>query len=207
MFAAQQSIFHNPYELEKLNFKDGELFLLEKAFCPTDSERFYKYLLSAIPWRQENIVLFGKRREQPRLTAWYANEGKSYTYSGLKWHPEPWTNILLEIKTKVEKAAGQTFNSVLLNLYRNGNDSMGWHSDDEPELGKNPVIASVSFGATRKFLMRHRIRSSEATKTINLAHGNVLIMKGSTQQFWQHQVPKTKQAVEPRINLTFRNIC
>lgn len=203
-------LFHpklnNPYEPKALNVVDSELYLVEKTFCGTDADRYFKYLLSGIQWKQEDIVLFGKRMQQPRLTAWHADCGKSYTYSGLKWQPEAWNNLLLEIKNKVEIAAGQNFNSVLLNLYRNGNDSMGWHSDDEPELGRNPVIASLSLGGTRKFHLKHRIRSSVPNHTINLQHGNLLIMKGPTQHCWKHQIPKTKKAVEPRINLTFRNI-
>jgi alkylated DNA repair dioxygenase AlkB len=197
---------YNPFQPQKIPLQDGELLFVQKPFCPNDSHRYFNYLLTAIPWRQETIVLFGKRMQQPRLTAWYADEGKTYTYSGLKWDPQPWCNQLLEIKRKVEIASSTTFNSVLLNLYRNGNDSMGWHSDDEKELGANPVIASLSLGGSRKFQMRHKIRTAEAIKNIELQHGNLIIMRGATQQCWKHQIPKTKKIVEPRINLTFRNI-
>lgn len=196
----------NPYQPHNIPLKDGEMMLVQKAFCPKDCDRYFKYLLSAIPWRQESIVLFGKRMQQPRLTAWYADEEKPYTYSGLTWQSQPWNSLLLEIKHKVELAADTRFNSVLLNFYRNGNDSMGWHSDDEPALGRNPIIASVSFGGSRKFQLKHRLRTTEPTTTVLLEHGNLLVMKGATQHCWKHQIPKTKEAVEPRINLTFRNI-
>lgn len=206
MLLLQPKLNNNPYKPIPLSIADAELYLVQKTFCPTDADRYFKYLLSAIKWKQENIVLFGKRMQQPRLTAWHADYGKNYKYSGLQWQPEPWNSLLLEIKDKVELVSGVKFNSVLLNLYRNGNDSMGWHSDDEPELGRNPAIASLSLGGTRNFQLKHRIRTSVPNQTVPLAHGNLLIMKGPTQHCWKHQIPKTKKVVEPRINLTFRNI-
>ena len=130
----------------------------------------------------------------------------NYTYSGISMNPEPWTATLLEIKAKINEGANTRFNSVLLSLYRNGRDSLSWHQDDEPELGNDPVIASASFGDTRTFQFRHKARKDIKTVSIDLTHGSLLIMKGPTQRFWVHQVPKTAKPVGPRINLTFRVI-
>ena len=153
----------------------------------------------------KTIKLYGKLVPIPRLTAWYGDSGKSYTYSKIAMSPEPWTPTLLAIKSKVEVLLGVQFNSVLLNFYRSGSDSVAWHSDDESELGENPVIGSVSFGGTRRFVFRHKYRK-ELNKEVDLSHGTFLVMKGTTQHFWQHQIPKTVKKVEPRINLTFRVI-
>ncbi len=141
----------------------------------------------------------------PRLTAWYGDEGKSYTYSGIEQHPDPWTPTLKLIKSKVEEILEVTFNTVLLNLYRDGKDSVSWHSDDELELGENPIIASVSFGAVRRFSLKHKI-SKDYKIDLDLPNGSLLLMKGETQHFWQHQIAKTSKSVQPRINLTFRMI-
>jgi alkylated DNA repair dioxygenase AlkB len=141
----------------------------------------------------------------PRLTAWYGDQGKSYTYSGIEQHPEHWHPTLKLIKSKIEQIAQISFNSVLINLYRNGKDSVSWHSDDEPELGENPIIASVSFGATRRFYLRHK-HSKNHKIDIDLASGSFLLMQGETQHFWQHQIAKTAKEIQPRINLTFRII-
>ncbi len=150
--------------------------------------------------------MFGKAIAQPRLTAWYGDEGAIYTYSNLTNRPLEWTPELLVIKARAEKTAQMNFNSVLLNYYRNGQDSMGWHQDNEPELGEQPVIASVNFGATRRFQLRHKKRKDLDTFSIDLEHGSLLVMRGTTQEFWKHQVPKTTQSVGARINLTFRLI-
>lgn len=152
------------------------------------------------------MKLFGKEIDLPRLTAWYGDDGKSYTFSGIPMSPNAWTPVLLFIKERIEKVAEVEFNSVLLNLYRNEKDSISWHSDDEPELGKNPIIASVSFGEVRRFHLRHKLNKSLDKIGINLTLGSLLIMKGSTQQFWQHQILKTSKSLNKRINLTFRII-
>lgn len=183
----------------------------EIVFCPSfldaqSSDRLLTNLTDTIDWRQDRITIYGRSLPQPRLTAWYGEPGKTYTYSGMTMQPTPWTATLLDLKTKVDAVSGAVFNSVLLNLYRNGNDSMGWHSDDEPELGQNPVIASLSLGGTRRFMLRHRI-DKEAKHQLELRGGSLLVMKGTTQHYWQHQVPKTKRPVLRRINLTFRVIC
>ncbi len=184
----------------------GELIFYPNCFSKSEADNFFRVFRDKIQWEQKHIRIFGKKHPQARLTAWYADEGKSYTYSNLKWEPLPWIAELSQIKKEVEKVAQNSFNSVLLNLYRNGSDSMGWHSDDEPELGKNPLIASVSFGEVRRFHLKHKSDRSVRRIRLNLSHGSLLIMAGSTQHFWQHQIPKTKRVVEPRINLTFRTI-
>lgn len=169
------------------------------------ADRLLTELIHTIPWRQDWITVYGRSLPQPRLTAWYGDPGKSYTYSGITLIPMPWTPTLLELKAMTEALARVAFNSVLLNLYRNGNDSMGWHSDDEPELGENPIIGSLSLGETRRFMLRHRYQK-ELKHQMELTSGSFLLMRGTTQHYWQHHVPKTKRPVGPRINLTFRAI-
>lgn len=183
---------------------DGELFLYSNCLTQPEADRAFARLQTDTPWRQESITLFGKQYRQPRLIAWYGDTGKTYCYSGLLLHPLPWTETLVSLKTLVETHAGVAFNSVLINYYRHGQDSMGWHSDDEPELGTNPVIASLSLGASRRFCLRHRSRSDLAKVELWLSHGSLLVMAGTTQHYWQHAVPKTAKAIGPRINLTFR---
>lgn len=176
-----------------------EFFDLEKA------NLLFQTLMKETQWQQDTITLFNKTHLQPRLTALYGNHGKPYTYSGITMRPHPWNAVLTFIKEAVEQKCETQFSSVLLNLYRNGSDSMGWHSDNERELGKNPVIASLSFGAERVFQMKHNT-IKEAKQNLILKHGSLLIMAGTMQHFWKHQVPKTQQNVGPRINLTFRKL-
>lgn len=184
---------------------DGEVIFYPNFFSIEESDRLFSDLYSTVKWRQDTIHIYGKKIPLPRLTAWYGDEGRSYTYSGIEQHPEPWTPTLTSIKLKAEEASGVTFNSVLLNLYRHGKDSVSWHSDDEPELGENPIIASVSFGGSRRFFLKHK--TSENRKVaLDLCNGSLLLMKGETQHFWKHQISKTSKFVEPRINLTFRVI-
>lgn len=185
--------------------KDGEVILYQIFFSTKESNLFFAQLRSNVKWRQENIWMFGKTIPIPRLSAWYGDEGKSYTYSGITHHPLPWIPVISQIKNRIEIISKVKFNSVLLNLYRHGKDSMSWHSDDELELGKNPIIASVSFGETRRFCFRHKQFKAEKV-AINLTHGSLLLMRGATQHYWQHQVPKTAKVVDARINLTFRVI-
>ena len=162
-------------------------------------------LESGIAWGQEHLTIYGKKIPFPRKTAWYGDPGCEYSYSGLTMTPHPWTPALLGIKERVEAEAETRFNSVLLNLYRDGSDSMSWHSDDEPELGQDPIIASVTFGATRSFQLRYRPNPAYRAQA-DLTHGSLLIMSGPMQHCWQHQIPKTKKPLGPRINLTFRTI-
>ena len=185
--------------------QDGDVSLFPRIFSGEECGRLQDRLAETIDWKSEAIRMFGKEIVVPRLTAWHGDEGTAYVYSNIRHEPTPWTPELLEIKSRIEPCCGVSFNSVLLNLYREGQDSMSWHSDDEPELGENPVIGSVSFGASRKFQFRHR-RQPELRETVALASGSLLLMAGSTQHFWQHQLPKTKLTHEPRINLTFRTI-
>ncbi|WP_204102867.1 MULTISPECIES: alpha-ketoglutarate-dependent dioxygenase AlkB [Spirulina sp. CCY15215] len=184
---------------------DGQVILYPNFFSIEESDRFFSDLYDCIKWKQDTIKIFGKKMFLPRLTAWYGDEGQSYTYSGIEQHPDPWIPQLKSIKSKVEDISEVNFNSVLLNLYRTGKDSVSWHSDDEPELGTNPIIASVSFGATRRFSLKHKI-SKDRKVHIDLESGSLLLMKGETQHCWQHQIPKTSKSVKPRINLTFRVI-
>lgn len=186
---------------ENLLQKDGSVILFSD-FLECD----FHSLRQAINWKQQPIKMFGKSVMQPRLTAWYGDEGTEYSYSGLMNYPLSWNTQLLEIKKQVEELSGCKFNSVLLNLYRDGQDSMGWHQDNEIELGLNPTIASVSFGATRQFQMRHKFDKSIPKLDIGLQDGSILIMSGETQKYWQHKIPKTKKFVGERINLTFRTV-
>ena len=174
-------------------------------FGVEESDHYMKKLLQHIEWKQETLKIFGKDVLTPRLTAWYGDKGIAYKYSGKTFFGLPWTNELLKIKEKTEHIAKAKFNSVLLNYYRDGNDSMGWHSDDEPELGINPVIASVNFGQERRFDFRNK-KDHHKKHHVNLQNGSLLIMKGDIQHHWQHQVAKSKQPMSGRINLTFRQI-
>ncbi len=185
---------------------DGELIIYNNFFTELESEEIFQQLIDSIKWRQDKMKIFGKEVNLPRLTAWYGDTEKSYTYSGITMNPEPWLPILLSIKESIEKVAEAKFNSVLINLYRNGKDYVSWHSDNERELGMNPIIGSVSFGETRRFQFRHKLNKELDKVEINLTNGCLLLMKGSTQNFWQHQIPKTSKQLKNRINLTFRLI-
>lgn len=188
-----------------LPLPDADILFYPNFLTSPERDRFLTELTQSIQWRQDSITLFGRSLLQPMLTAWYGDPGKVYTYSNLTLTPTPWILPLLELKKKVDEISGVAFNSVLLNLYRDGNDSMGWHSDDEPELGHNPVIGSLSLGGTRRFMLRHCTDKS-LKHQLELTSGSFLLMRGATQHHWQHQIPKTKRPVPPRINLTFRVI-
>jgi len=185
---------------------DANLVLYEHFFSKEESDRLYTSLLTDTKWQQSDIVIYGKRHLSPRLIAWYGDTEQSYKFSGTKMEPYPWTKELLFIKERIEGQTGIKFNSVLLNLYRNGQDSVGWHRDNERELGNNPVIGSVSFGETRPFQIRHKFRKEVEKLTIPLTHGSFLLMSGPMQHFWEHQIPKTAKEISQRINLTFRII-
>lgn len=185
--------------------QNGFVYYYANFFNHEESAHYFNQLKSKIDWQQEPIKIFGKMIMQPRLTAWYGNEGKSYRYSGIEMQPKTWIIELLDIKQRIERFTKCSFNSVLLNFYRSGSDSMGWHSDDEKELGKNPTIASVSFGAERVFLFKHR-SEKHLRKKLPLTNGSLLVMSGNTQHFWHHAIPKTAKPIGERINLTFRNI-
>ena len=166
---------------------------------------YYKNFLETIPWQQEDVKVFGKVYAQPRLTSLHSDSLSSYTYSGLTLQPHPMTNALFELLNLIKTVCQHDFNCVLLNLYRNGSDSNGWHADNEKELGKYPKIASFSFGAARFFHFKHR-KIKEQRYKMELHHGSLLLMEGKMQKYWLHQIPKTKRQLEPRINLTFRKI-
>lgn len=190
-----------------ISLPNATLWYAPQFLLPTEAGTLFAYLQSDknIAWRQDTIRMFGKQVLTPRLSAWYGNEGASYTYSGLTLQPNNWTDELLSIKQKIETISGATFNSVLLNFYRHGQDSMGWHADDEPELGKMPTIASLSLGAERRFLLRAK-NNHHQKHEIPLHNGSLLVMSGNTQHYWQHAIPKTSRPTKPRINLTFRQI-
>jgi alkylated DNA repair dioxygenase AlkB len=189
----------------RFDVPDADITLHPQAIAEPAASRLLRDLRIANDWQQEEILIFGRPRLVPRLVAWHGDRGARYTYSGTLHEPLPWTPALAEIRARVQELAGCEFNAVLLNLYRGGRDSMGWHSDDEPELGPDPVIASVSLGAVRRFLLRHR-RRKEAKLDLELPHGSLLVMAGATQHHWVHAVPKTSAPVGERINLTFRRV-
>lgn len=217
----------NGYDIRLPN---GQIFYAERFFDKRISDRTVEYLqenetvdwssarwrdfgpdeigeleFKNIDWKQDFINFYGKRNPLPRLTAWYGDSGRSYTYSGIKSEPNPWNKGLLYIKEAIERCAGLSFNSVLLNWYRDGEDSLSWHSDDEKDLGVNPVIASANFGETRDFLLRRKDCISQKM-SIPLKHGTLLLMKGELQHFWEHSVPKRKSVRGSRFNMTFRRI-
>ena len=200
--------FDNSSDTKTIHYDlpDADLILFENFFTNQESKKLHKNLIENIQWRQDKIKMFGKLIDQPRLTAFYGNTNKDYSYSGIVMKPIDWNEDLLFIKNRVEEIVKINFTNVLLNYYRDGKDSMGWHSDDEKELGQNPVIGSVSFGESRVFQMRHKFRKEIKKVDIPLTNGSFLLMKGATQHFWQHQIPKTTRNLESRINLTFRVI-
>lgn len=191
---------------EKFKLRDGEVWLMSN-FMPADKAKFYyEALLSNINWRQEEIRMYGKTYPVPRKTAWYGYPNFNYRYSGILCNPEPWTKDLMDIKRVIEFfLPTESFNSVLLNLYRDGNDKVSWHADDEPELGINPTIASVSLGAIRRFDLKHKDDPNQKLQ-LELLSGSLVIMTGALQHHWLHQIPVQKKIHEPRINLTFRTI-
>ena len=179
---------------------------IENFFDFDQSQLYMKHLTNDIKWKREKIRMWGREIITKKRIAWYADEGKSYTYSGSTFHPDQWNELLLEIKKHVEQYIKFQFNSVLLNEYPNGKVGMGWHSDDERELGIDPIIASLSFGANRDFIFKHKTNKSFGNIKIHLKSGSLLLMLGSTQHHWKHSLPKRLKVREPRINLTFRKI-
>jgi alkylated DNA repair dioxygenase AlkB len=188
-----------------LSLENGDISYFSNFFSSEEASVYFRILKNQTDWQQDDIKVFGKIYKQPRLTALYGDGGATYTYSGITMFPKPFSKALKEIKNKIEKVCDLKFNSVLLNFYRDGSDSNGWHSDDEKELGINPAIASISFGAVRTFQLRHK-KDRKNRKNIQLEDGSLLLMQGTTQHFWQHQIPKLKKVKEERINLTFRLI-
>ncbi|MEM9758114.1 MAG: alpha-ketoglutarate-dependent dioxygenase AlkB [Pseudomonadota bacterium] len=191
---------------ERIELPDAELRFWPVCDLGVESGLLFDELHRELAWREESIFLFGRRVLQPRLLAWYGDEGTRYRYSGVVHEPEPLPARLHELRGRLEVLCETRFNSVLANLYRHERDSMGLHADDEPELGAEPVIASLSLGAERVFRLRHRRRRDLKPLRLTLPSGSLLVMSGTTQQFWKHEVPKQTRACGPRINLTFRRI-
>jgi len=188
-----------------LELPDASIIYYPNFFNAQQSDDYFTKLINTIKWRQDDITLFGKTYKQPRLTALYGINNKPYSYSNITLQPLSFTKELLDINIAIERMLQETFTTCLLNLYRDGNDSMGWHADNEKELGSDPTIASVSFGAERTFYLKHKTNARLKYK-LKLKHGSLLLMKDRTQHFWLHQIPKTKKPIGKRINLTFRYI-
>ncbi|CAN5497561.1 alpha-ketoglutarate-dependent dioxygenase AlkB [soil metagenome] len=184
----------------------GELFFLERLPLALPTQEIFSQLLTRTDWRAESITIWGKRHLQPRLIAWYGDTDSRYSYSGTELAPVPWTGLLAEIREQVEHVTGHSFNSVLLNYYRDQNDSVGLHSDNEAELGACPAIASLSFGETRTFTLKHKFNKSIKPLKLRLNDGNLLLMAGATQKNWVHGINKEARPCGPRVNLTFRKI-
>ncbi len=200
-----ESLFENTSKPIYFNVPDAEIVYYPHFIDVIQSDLLFQELLQSIPWQQDAIKVYGKVHAQPRLTALFGNDGKSYSYSNIIMQPHSWNTVLLDLKQKVAAVSATEFTTLLLNLYRDGKDSNGWHADNEKELGKNPVIASLSFGAERYFHLQHN-KDKNLKLKILLEHGSLLLMKGTTQHFWKHQIPKTAKPIGSRINLTFRTI-
>ncbi|HEX8269590.1 MAG TPA: alpha-ketoglutarate-dependent dioxygenase AlkB [Flavobacterium sp.] len=184
------------------NLPDTDLMLYDNFFTKEEADEYYNLLLNTTPWTEYEMEIYDKKVTAPRMIAWYEDKDNP----GADLNKPDWTPQLLAIRERVEKETDLQFNSVLLNLYRNGNDGVAWHSDHEDKIGKNPSIASVTFGETRMFRLRHKFRKDIPQQEIPLHHGSLLLMSGTTNTFWQHQVPKTSKQILPRINLTFRQV-
>lgn len=187
------------------NLPDADITYYPSFFDDELVTQLYKNLSETIPWQQDKIKVYGKEYAQPRLTALYGNDGKPYSYSNIKMQPYPWTVQLQKIKDHIENCTDTTYTTVLLNYYRDGSDSNGWHADNEKELGQNPTIASLSLGSERMFQLKHNTIPNMKQNLV-LENGSLLLMKGVTQHFWKHQIPKTAKPIAGRINLTFRTI-
>jgi alkylated DNA repair dioxygenase AlkB len=200
----QLKLFNNNSKPELIMINNGEYSYFPSFFSKAISDNYFNILLNDVLWKQEEMIMYGQAVNFPRKTAWYGQKDKKYTFSGITLNPLPWSESLLSIKTSIEAKCNVKFNSVLLNLYNDGADSISWHTDAEKELGVNPVIASISLGATRAFQLKHK--DTHERINLELENGSLLIMQGELQHYWQHQIPKTKKTIGKRINLTFRNI-
>ena len=199
LFAAQEALAPIPMQ-------DAEVYYLRHLTLAQPPHVVMNQLIDEVPWRAENIVVWGRTYPQPRLIAWYGDVGMIYTYSGIQLIPLPWTQMLLDIRSRVEAATHTDFNSVLLNYYPDQRDSMGLHSDDEPELGERPILASLSLGEERILILKHKKAKSLKPVRLRLASGSLLLMRGETQRYWKHGIDKETRRCGPRINLTFRRI-
>lgn len=199
-----EDLFASGAQGELITLTGAQLRFFRQVALPSSHEHLLAQLIEQVPWVEEDIILYGKRYTQPRLIAWYGDAGMNYRYSGVTHHPLPWSPLLLSLKTIIEDLCTWEFNSALLNYYRNERDSMGMHSDNEAELGVQPVIASLSLGGERRFILQHRF--SNERYTLPLPGGSMLVMSGDTQQNWRHGINKEKRPCGARINITFRRI-
>jgi alkylated DNA repair dioxygenase AlkB len=199
-------LFASSNELRRLPVAGAEIWYLPHLPLEAAHESLLRNLIDETPWRAEEITVWGKRHLQPRLTAWYGDAESRYRYSGIELKPLPWTKTLQVIRRAVEGAARASFNSVLLNYYRDHEDRMGFHSDDEPELGQEPTIASLSLGETRTLILKHRRRKDIEPVRLALESGSLLVMKDKTQRNWKHGIARESRPCGPRVNLTFRRI-
>lgn len=196
----QGSLFSTP----QIALSDASLSYIPDFLSSLEADRYFDEFVQHLQWRQEHIKMYGRKVRIPRLQAWYGEASAHYQYSGIDMKPLPWTKSLASLKERCELQSQTRFNSVLANLYRDGNDSVGWHADDEPELGTEPVIASISLGVQRHIDFRHN--QSKQKVRFQLEHGSLLLMSGGTQQYWQHTLPRSLKVTGARVNLTFRTI-
>lgn len=201
-----RDLFGTGESAQHLAMPDADVDYFANFLTHHAADDLLRLLIADVPWREEKVVVWGKSHLQPRLIAWFGDVNSTYSYSGIRLSPQPWTPILLGVRNNVETLVGSRFNSVLLNYYRDQRDSMGFHSDDEPELGDRPVIASVSLGEERSFVFQHKLRKDLRPVRVRLESGSLLIMKGNTQRNWKHGIPKESKTCGPRVNLTFRSI-
>lgn len=201
-----RDLFSLDTQFEPIEMPDADVSILRGLRTHASYGSIFRTLDRDSKWQQRRMWMYGRWVDQPRLTAWHGDPDRIYKYSGIKEIPMPWTDMLRELRRRVEDCTDCRFNSVLLNKYRDQNDSMGFHSDDERELGPKPIIASVSFGEPRTFLFKHKTRKDLKTVSVSLTDGSVLLMKGRTQRHWKHAINRETRACGPRINLTFRRI-
>ncbi|MGN6235922.1 alpha-ketoglutarate-dependent dioxygenase AlkB family protein [Dyella sp.] len=197
-------LFAKATTFESVDLPDADVRLNRSFLDQPFAAECFSALVEQVAWRQEKVNVWGQWHDQPRLVAWYGDPGATYSYSGSKLVPKPWTPLLMDLRAKIQSEVEVNFNSVLLNYYRDGNDRMGWHSDDEPDLGVDPTIASLSLGDTRTFLLKHKIKKSLGLKRIPLHSGSLIIMAGATQRFWLHAINRESGPSTGRVNLTFR---
>ena len=192
--------------VERLPIEDADITIHYDLPLPWEYGELLRHLVEATPWQSQRVKVWGKSVPQPRLIAWYGDAGATYSYSGIVLSPHIWTKTIQQLRECIEDIAEHRFNSVLLNYYRDHRDGMGLHSDDEPELGPMPTIASLSLGEERRFQLKHRHRKDMRAISIPLPNGSLLVIRGETQRFWKHGIPKQKAPCGPRVNLTFRTI-
>lgn len=200
------NLFQSDLVFERLPLEGAEVHLMLGLLSVGRADQVLDELIHTTPWRAEDVLVWGRKYPQPRLIAWYGDPGRAYTYSGIAMNPLPWTPLLLELRAVVENVCSESFNSVLLNYYRNERDSMGMHSDDEPELGHRPTIASLTLGQERIFMFQHKVQRADRPVRLALPSGSLLLMKGDTQRNWKHGIAKSSTPMGPRVNLTFRKI-